>query len=179
MSRLLGVLALLLSVAAPAAATVVVPVDLAEMSREARAIARGRVIAVEGQWTEGRRGIETIVTLQVESYLKGQLGETTQFRVAGGTLGRFRSIVVGAPQFAVGQRVIVFLAASGPAIPHVIGFHQGVYRVNSGASGAVLVSPAPAVASAVPVPRGSESRVPVPLAEFEQRVRTLSAGALR
>ena len=44
--------------------------------------------------------------LETEAYLKGSLGETVQFRVPGGSLGRFRNIVVGAPQFTIGQRVI-------------------------------------------------------------------------
>src|SRR5690349_3547540 len=90
---------------ASARATVIVPADLGELSRDARAIARGRVVAVVPQWTDGRRTIETIVTLEAETYLKGQLGQTVQFRVPGGSLGRFHNIVVGAPLFAVGQRV--------------------------------------------------------------------------
>jgi hypothetical protein len=89
------------------------PADLGELSRDAWAIARGRVVAVDAQWTDGRRTIETIVTLEPDAYLKGQPGSTVQFRVPGGSLGRFRNIVVGAPRFAVGQRVIVFLGARG------------------------------------------------------------------
>src|SRR3989454_3262808 len=68
-------------------------------------IARGRVVAVDAQWTPDRRTIETLVTLEVESYLKGALGGTVQFRVPGGTLGRFRSIVVGAPERSEERRV--------------------------------------------------------------------------
>ena len=36
-------------------ATVLLPADLGELSREARAIARGRVVAVDAQWTDDRR----------------------------------------------------------------------------------------------------------------------------
>src|SRR5262245_53368387 len=97
-------LALLLTTvgAARPTATVVVAADLAELAREARAIPRGRVVAVEGRWTDDRRTIETLVTLDVDEYLKGTLGDTLQFRVPGGELGRFRSVVIGAPEFAVG-----------------------------------------------------------------------------
>src|SRR5947209_16772964 len=115
--------------AASARATVVVAADLGELSRDARAIVVGRVAALDGRWTEDKRTIETIVTLEVEGYLKGALGQTLQFRVAGGELGRFRSITVGAPEFTVDEHVIVFLGTSGPTIPHVIGFNQGVFRV--------------------------------------------------
>jgi hypothetical protein len=103
--------------AVSARATVVVGADLGELARDARAIARGRVVAVDAQWTADRRTIETLVTLEVESYLKGALGGTVQFLVPGGSLGRFRSIVVGAPEFSVDERVVVFLGAQGPSIP--------------------------------------------------------------
>src|SRR4029079_633222 len=94
---------ILLALTLPARATVLIPADLGELSRDALAIARGRVASLDAQWTEDRGTIETIVTLEVESYLKGSLGPMLRFRVPGGELGRFRSIVVGAPEFAVNQ----------------------------------------------------------------------------
>lgn len=166
---------------APAAATVVVPADLGELSHEARAIARGRVVAVEGRWTEDRRTIETLVTLEVESYWKGALGPTLQFRVPGGELGRYRSVVVGAPEFAVDQRVVVFLGANGPVIPYVLGFNQGVYRVLRSADGqSWMVTPPPMLPAAGPaarVVRGDPERKTLPLADFEARVRALAGVA--
>lgn len=168
------------SVAAAAHATVLLPADLGELSRDARAIARGRVVAVDAQWTPDRRTIETVVTLEAETYLKGSLGDTVQFRVPGGSLGRYRNIVVGAPQFAVGQRVIVFLGARGPTVPFVLGLSQGVFRITRTADGQLLVSP-PAVLPAVegPVVRGSLGRRPAPLDAFENEVRLLATGAVR
>ena len=109
--RTLMVCGVLLALAMPARATVIVPADLGELSRDARTIVRGRVASLDAQWTADRGTIETIVTLEVESYLKGSLGPTLSFRVPGGDLGRFRSIVVGAPEFAVDEHVIVFLGA--------------------------------------------------------------------
>src|SRR5438445_8232870 len=109
MTRIFSILALSMLVVLPASATVLIPADLGELSRDALAIARGRVAALDSQWTDDRRTIETIVTLEVESYLKGRLGATLRFRVPGGELGRFRSVVVGAPAFDVDQRVVVFL----------------------------------------------------------------------
>src|SRR5438046_2022074 len=105
------VIASMLVMALPARATVIVPADLGELAQDARAIARGRVAAAEARWSDDHRSIETIVTLDVDIYLKGSLGSTLLFRVPGGELGRFRSITVGAPQFAVDDRVIVFLGA--------------------------------------------------------------------
>jgi hypothetical protein len=135
------------------------------------------VIAVEARWTDGRRGIETLVTLEAETYLKGDLGPTVQFRVPGGRLGRFRSITVGAPEFAVGQRVILFLGARGPSVPYVLGLGQGVFRLQSARDGWV-VTPPPVLPVAGPTPvrvvRGDATRVPAPLADFERRVRALA-----
>jgi hypothetical protein len=181
-SRVLtSTLAIVIAAAVRAHATLVVPADLGELSRDARAIARGRVTSVEGRWTDDRRTIETIVTLEVESYLKGSLGSTLQFRVPGGDLGRFRSVVVGAPEFAVDQRVIVFLGASGPMVPYVLGLNQGVYRLVPGSDRAttLVMPPAmlPAASVSTPVVRGDVNRRPLALSDFEQRVRALVGAA--
>jgi hypothetical protein len=167
----------MLTIGTAARATVVVPADLGELSRDARAIARGRVVAVLAQWTDDRRTIETVVTLAAETYLKGQLGETVQFRVPGGSFGRFRNIVVGAPTFAVGQRVIVFLGARGPSVPFVLGLSQGLFRLRQGADGDWVVTPPPALSDMLgPVVRGSLTLVPSALGDFEKRVRSLAEG---
>lgn len=161
-----------------AQATVIVPADLPELSRDARAIARGHVLRVDARWTEDRRTVETIVTLGAERYLKGDLGEVVQFRVPGGTLGRYRNIVIGSPQFAVGDRVIVFLGTAGPRVPHVLGMGQGVYRIGADARGETVVTP-PSIASGVvgPIVRGIATRRPAPLASFESDVLALAQGA--
>ncbi len=119
-----------------------VPADLTEFSRDARAIVRGRVVALDPRWSDDRRSIETIVTLEVEGYLKGTFGQTVQFRVSGGTLGRFRSVTVGAPEFAIDEHIVVFLGANGPTVPHVLGLNQGVFRVARASSGWVVTPPA-------------------------------------
>ena len=166
--------------AASARATVLVPADLGELSRESLAIARGRVVSVRAQWTDNHRAIETIVSLEVEEYLKGSLGAAVEFRVPGGRLGRYRSIFVGAPEFAVDQQVVVFLGAQAPSVPHVLGLSQGVFRVvpNAGGTGWMVTPPAMMpVTTTMPVVRGAATRQPMALAEFEQRVRTLAGGA--
>jgi len=171
--------AFLVALSSRADATVLVGADLGELAHDAVAIARGRVVAVDPQWTDGRQSIETIVTLDVETYLKGSLGSSVQFRVPGGVLGRYRSVVVGAPTFEVNDRVVVFLGARGPMVPYVVGFSQGVYRVVPGSSGWVVTPPAMLpVAVRTKVVRGDTTRRPLPLGDFEQRVRAL-AGAAR
>ena len=156
-SRLL-IVAILVSQAPLLCATVLVPADVGELSRDAGAIVRGQVVATEARWTADRRSIATLVTVDVEASLKGSLGSTVQFLVPGGTLGRYSNLVIGAPAFEVGQRVVVFLGWSGPSYPYLLGLGQGVFRVQPNASGtAWLVRQ-------------------TPLAEFEQRVRALAGG---
>jgi hypothetical protein len=171
----------LLAVVASAQATVILPADLGDLAREARSIARGRVAAVESEWSVDQHAIETVVTLDVETYLKGPLGATVQFRVPGGTLGRYRRVVVGAPEFEVGERIVIFLGAQGPSVPYVLGLGQGVFRiVASAAATTPVVTPpsllAPPGATGI-VTRGDPSRRPMPLTDFEQRVRQLAGGA--
>jgi len=158
-----------------ARATVFLSSDVSDLSRDAIAIARGRIVAVDAQWKDGRRGIETLVTLETESYLKGNLGSVVQVRVPGGSLGRFRSVVVGAPQFSVGQRVILFLGSRGPTIPYVLGMSQGVFRLVQSPAGEWMVTPPPVMPAVDgPIVRGNRSLQPAPLGEFERQVRTLA-----
>lgn len=157
-------------------ATTLLPADLGELSRDARVIVRGQVVSLDATWTADHRGIETLVTLQSEAYLKGQFGSSVQFRIPGGRLGRFQSIMVGAPQFVVGQHVIVFLGTRGPSVPYVLGLSQGVFRLAKGSTGWLVTPPAILAAGHQgPIVRGDLSRRPLPLADFERQVRLLSA----
>jgi len=162
-------------------ATVLLSADLGDLTREAFTIARGRIAAVDAQWTDDRRTVETLVTLEVDTYLKGPLGSTLQFKVPGGALGRYRRIFVGAPEFSVGDRVVLFLGAHGPSVPYIVGLSQGVFRLVPAADGSQwLVTPPPvfpAARTAAAVVRGDVSRGPMPLAEFEEQVRALAGGA--
>jgi hypothetical protein len=175
--RLALLLSVSLALATPARATVLAAADLGELAHDAVAIARGRVMAVEARWAEDHRSIETIVTLEVEEYIKGRLASTVQFRVPGGELGRFRSIVVGAPEFATDDRVVVFLGARGPSVPYVLGFSQGVFRVVRGEGDAWVVKPPPNFPSAngtTRIVRGDIGRRAMPVGDFERRVRALA-----
>ena len=174
----IGLLCVLLI--APAGATVIVPATLAELSQEARVIARGRVIETASRSTGDWRSIETLVTLSIEDTLKGSAGPTVSFRVPGGQIGRYKRVVVGAPEFRVDQRVVVFLHDQGSDVPYVLGLSQGVFRLVE-QNGDWIVTPAAAMATGVlpqALTRGDLARRPLSLLEFERNVRAL-AGASR
>lgn len=128
-----------------------------------------RVADVQGQWTENRQNIESIVTLDVLTPIKGNPGERVTFTVAGGQAGHYVNLLPGAPTFTPGDLVVVFLTARGPRMPIATGFTQGIYRVSRDrSSGAMMVA----------APRDDPQRKALSLAEFESRVRT-SPGSVK
>ncbi len=87
----------------------------------------------------------------------------------------------GAPGFAEGEDVIVFLASRGPSVPWLVGLGQGVYRVVTSADGLRHVRPGVPVAGAeVPqrLVRGTAGGS-VDLRAFETEVRTLASRGAR
>ena len=67
--------ALLLAFAAHVDAIVYVAADFQTLVSEAHTIVLGRIASLEPEWTEGRRGIETLLSIDVERTLKGSAGE--------------------------------------------------------------------------------------------------------
>ena len=130
----LGTCALSLGVAAPVRATVIAPADFPAVVNGSQLIVHGRVVDVRSQMTAGRRSIHSFVTVAVDQALKGNPGPTVTFRVPQGQVGRYRRIIVGAPEFSVGDEIVVFLTARAPAIPTVFGLNQGVRRLRGDAA---------------------------------------------
>jgi hypothetical protein len=116
--------------ATPLSASVAIPADLGALAANAQAIVHGRVVNLQGRHSGDGLGIETLVTLEVQSYLKGDLGKELTFVVLGGHLGRYRSVVSGAPQFLQGEEVVLFLGATPPALPFILKMNQGAFRVS-------------------------------------------------
>ena len=79
-------------------AMVVVPAAFNEMAAASETIVHGRVVNVQSYQTAGRRTIETLVTVQVVDTIKGQPLATAYFRLPGGQVGRYRRVMVGAPE---------------------------------------------------------------------------------
>jgi hypothetical protein len=160
-------------------ATVLLPGDLGDIAHAAAAIVRGTVVDVRSEWADGRRRVETLVTLQVSETFKGDMRGVVSVKVPGGVMGRYRTVTIGAPSFHEGEEVVLFLGADPPALPYLIGLGQGVFRVRRDLrSGATLVTP-PALladpARTVRVTRGDPSRGPMTLPQFADTVRAALA----
>jgi hypothetical protein len=168
-----------------ASATVLVPAEFSEIVGGSEIIAYARVVDVRPEWADGRRWIDSIVTADVVSYLKGGSEETISFKVPGGRLGRYRSVVVGAPVFARGDEAVLFLKSNGTAgdsLPDVFGLNQGVFRVRvDPRTGQKMVVPPPVMATAPAdgepqaVKRGAVDRRPLAFEAFGARVRDVMA----
>jgi hypothetical protein len=140
------------------------------MARESELIVRGTVTNVESQIAGAGLAIESLITLQVAETIKGRASEQTVFRVPGGKVGRYRRVMVGAPEFAAGDEVILFLKGRAPAMAMPYGLSQGVYRV-SRARGSAVVTPA-VVSSTGRVVRGDPARRPLDPAAFVRQVQS-------
>ncbi len=147
--------------AATASATVLLPADFQTIVTESGVIVHGRVVDVRSAVTAPPHGIESFVTVAVVDALKGNPGPSVTFRVPTGQVGRYRRVVVGAPEFAEGDEVVVFLRGRAPAVPALVGLSQGVYRVarQTGAPAVVL--------------RGAPARGPMPLETFAREIDSI------
>jgi len=161
-----------------ASATVLVPADFTEVVGGSQIIAHAKIVDVRPQWADGRRWIDTIVTAEVVSFLKGGSAsdDTISFKVPGGRIGRYRSLVVGAPVFARGDEAVLFLKRHDDELD-VFGLSQGVYRIGVDAvSGQKIVVPPPIMKltdrpEPERVTRGSLARRPLGVEAFGARVR--------
>jgi hypothetical protein len=149
----------LVIVAGPAFALTLVPVDFTEMVAGSQLIVHGRVIDVRAQMTAGRRTIQSLVTVAVVDAIKGAPAGEITFVVPGGQIGRYRRLVVGAPEFTAGPAVLLFLTARPPELPMPFGISQGVYRVSGGTV------------------RADSLRHPLAVADFVRQVRSAVRGA--
>jgi hypothetical protein len=156
-----------------ASATVVLPADFGVMAAESQTIVHGVVIDVRSQMPGDRRSIESIVSLRVVTTFKGQEAAVVVFRVPSGRIGRYRRVTAGAPEFAAGDEVVVFLDGAAPAVPSPYGLSQGVYRVERLPDGRAVVTPLPADPGRTV--RGDPARRPLSIDAFAQHVRAAVA----
>lgn len=122
-------------------ASSVIPMTLQTVADHAGQVIVGEVTAVRSYWTENPRNIESEVTFQNVEYLKGHMpSSTTTFKllVPGGTVGTMTMRVSDAPDFAVGEKWVLFLLPEYRVFP-VVGLWEGAFRVVADEGGAERV----------------------------------------
>jgi hypothetical protein len=183
--RRLALLALLVCAPMAVRATVVVPIEFRELVTTTPVIVHGHVTDVRAAPVDDRRSVDTFVTVAAGEYLKGDLGRFVTFRVPGGEVGRYRTIVIGAPEFKVGDEVVLFLKTPASSVPFIAGFNQGVYRVVPDRDTGRRMVTTPIVmgregGEAVRVVRGETARRPMAIETFRDTVKDVIAkGAAR
>jgi hypothetical protein len=99
--------------------------------------------------------------------------------VPGGKVGRYRSVLIGAPTLERGEEVVLFLSARDPSTPYLLGLGQGVFRVNgTRESGDGLVTPVPLLAEALTssrIVRGDPAHRALPLRDFSRLIASILA----
>jgi hypothetical protein len=111
-----------------ARAATVLGASVEDLALASEAVVRGKVEARSCRWQGGK--IVTDVVIAPTEIWRGVAAERVTVVVPGGEVGRIGQRVSGAPSFAVGEDVVVFLAAAGDGRFRVAGFAQGKYRVD-------------------------------------------------
>jgi hypothetical protein len=164
---------------ASVSATVLIPAEFREIVAGSEIIVHGRVVDVRPQWVDGRRQIESVVTVEVLTPFKGGERRTLEFKIPGGEIGRYRSVTVGAPAFSRGEEAFLFLSERDGDAPFVFGLNQGVFRIRQDRmSGRQVVVPPVLMAaseSREALMRGSPTRRPLEVEAFGAQVRSAMA----
>jgi hypothetical protein len=181
--RFLLLIPLLLGSVPALSATVLVPAEFREIVSGSQIIVHGRISDIRAEWIDGRRRIESVITLDASSFYRGTSARTVTFRVPGGQIGHYKSVTVGAPEFKAGDEVVLFLKAQGPSVPKVFGLNQGVFRVqvDQRTGRRTVMQPILTASGAAPqrVVRGARDRQPLPLDQFATQIRSALQGGAR
>ena len=103
--------------------------SLEELTVESNRVVVGRIIDIDYQWqNEARKTIETVLTIAVESYVKGEGAFVITVKQLGGKMGDLAMEIPGTPQFDVGDEIVFFLVE-----------HQGSNWIHSIALGAFSI----------------------------------------
>ena len=133
MRRLLGVACVtaVLLCASTATPTTLLPLSFNEIVAGAETVFLGQTVSLRSEWSLEPHGksIVTFVTFNVERVLKGQAGSQVELRFRGGHIGHQVLRIQGMPQFAVGDRDVLFVSSQRNAVSPLVGFSYGRFRV--------------------------------------------------
>lgn len=129
--RTLLVVGLLSVTVVRAFASQVVPMSIEQLADHSGEVIVGTVANVTSQWRENPRRIESLVTFEGVSLLKGDRtlpDNKFTLTVPGGSVGEFQMRVCCAPEFAVGDKWVLMLLPTYKTYP-VVGIYRGALRI--------------------------------------------------
>lgn len=153
-------------------ASTLLPTDFRANVTHATVIVRGRVTDVRAVRSVAGE-VETIATVAVDATLKGDARTFVSMRLPGGTIGRYRTVMPGAPRVEVGETGVFLLKAAPGGTLWPVGLSSGIYRITMTGGRAMVTPPVlPGVTTATTgiVVRGDTRRTMLPLSEFESLV---------
>ena len=113
--------------ARPAGASMVMAMDLGELTQSAERIVVGEVMSVHSAWDKKHERILTTVELRVAEAWKGQTPGDGHMTIVqpGGVADGIEMRVHGMPSFVVGERAVLFLRGGTAQPMSVVGMGQG------------------------------------------------------
>jgi hypothetical protein len=109
--------------------------SVGDLMRASHGVVHARVTQVQSDWNSDHTYVFTYVTLEVKRALQGPKRAYETVRVPGGQVGDFHAVMEGAPEFKVGDEVVVFLGTWDDGVTMVEGYFQGLSRVERDAAG--------------------------------------------
>lgn len=110
-------------------ATTLQKFSLEQLAREADLIVRGHVQEIRSQEVPDRQSIATVVNLSVAEQWKGPRASTITVKEPGGSVGEITQRVMGAPQFSIGEEVILFLKKQADGHYATVAGKQGKFII--------------------------------------------------
>jgi hypothetical protein len=106
-------------------------VKIDDLAKRAEVVAIGRVTGLESQWNQDRTRIFTVVTVEVDEYLKGGDGTTQVITIQtpGGEIGEVGELYTHVPSFRQSENIVVFLEKGKQTHYSVSGGPQGKYSI--------------------------------------------------
>jgi hypothetical protein len=110
--------------------------NLDTMTAESSAVVHGRITSTHTDWSDSQhKMVLTFYTVQADRYVKGNLGAAFEIVEPGGVIGNRSTVVPGAPEFKVGEELVLFVWTDSVRGRHqAIGFDQGAFRVQRDAA---------------------------------------------
>jgi hypothetical protein len=100
-----------------------------DLVNEADGVVSGHVASVNSQYNANKE-IYTFVTLDQLEVLSGSYQDSTlTIRLKGGKVENDISHVIGSPEFTEGERVVLFVNGNGKYMVPLVGWTQGVFRI--------------------------------------------------